>query len=267
MKNKLLSICTISAVGLLTASFTWAASPFPMPPKGGLPQCQANLTACQDSLASGILVVDAAFTRRPPGSTSGSGDTIEANCAMDPSGNAWQGATASLKIRQDGTASLVTIDVRDAIPNTVYDVWLRMRGNGPDGSQIGGSPMTGGAATALAPGSALDDLLAVSPPLAGTANPVNGFTTDGNGNADWVIDLDFPVVGGAYPFQNASDGAVQNLIDAGSTWPLVRIPSPVVNPVDPNISAPFLLRIVSHCTDGLTHGLSPATREAWFQYP
>ena len=64
----------------------------------------------------------------------------------------------------------------------------------------------------------------------------------------------------------AQDG-VQALIDAGSTWPLVRIPSPVVDPTDPNISGPFMIRVISHCTDQQGHGLSPAVREAWFQYP
>jgi hypothetical protein len=210
----------------------------------------------------GKTVIQEVFSNRTDTQASGSGDTILDNCGPS-SGN----QTATLKVKQRGDSSKVQIEVRDANPNTLYTVWLRMRGYGPGGVTIGGSPMNGAGATPLSPGYALDDLLYDSPPFAGNPNPTNGFTTDANGDADFQTDLDFPVVGGAYPFQKASDEAVQALIDAGNTWPLVRIPSPVVNPEDPNISAPFLIRIVSHCTDQLGHGLSPGIREAWFQYP
>lgn len=47
--------------------------------------------------------------RRFPGSASASGNTVEANCTVDPGGNAWQDATASLQIRQSGAVSRVTI--------------------------------------------------------------------------------------------------------------------------------------------------------------
>jgi hypothetical protein len=118
----------------------------------------------------------------------------------------------------------------------------------------------------LAPGNVLDGLIYNTPPLGeGTPNPINGFITDEYGYADFEIDLDFPVVGGAYPFQKVSDVAY---FDLQAVRPdAERIPVPVVNPEDPNISAPFLLRIVSHCSDQLGHGLSPGEREAWFQYP
>jgi hypothetical protein len=144
---------------------------------------------------------------------------------------------------------------------------MRMTGNGPDGSVIGGSPLTGGGATPFAPGSALDSMLHYTPPFPGSATPTNGFTTDSSGNATFSIGLDFPVVGGAYPFQKASAQAVADWQAAGGNATAERKPSPIVNPADPGISAPFLLRVISHCTDGLGHGLSPAKREAWFQYP
>lgn len=207
------------------------------------------------------------MTRRAPGSTSGSGHTVEANCPQDPSGNAWQGATATLKIQQGGSASIAKVRLRGGAPDTVYTVWMRTAGNGPDGSAIGPSPLTGGGATPFAAGTSLDAMLSYTPPFAGTATPVNGFTTDSNGNANFTISLDFPVVGGAYPFQEASAQAVADWQAAGGNPAAQRKPTPVVNPADPNISAPFLLRVISHCTDGLGHGLSPATREAWFDYP
>lgn len=210
----------------------------------------------------GAKVLKADFSVRSDTQLSGSGDTILANCG--PSSGEQE---AELEIKQVGESSRVEIEVENARPHTVYTVWLRMKGNGPGGDTIGGSPMTGGGATPLAPGSALDNMLHYSPPFAGSPTPTNGFTTDAGGNAQFSIELDFPVVGGAYPFQLASDTAVQALRDAGSNWPLVRVPAPVVNPTDPNISGPFLMRIVSHCTDQQGHGLSPGTREAWFQFP
>jgi hypothetical protein len=210
-----------------------------------------------------ITLAKTFMTVRTDTQLSGNGQTILENCGAS-SGN----QTATVEIQQSTAQSRVEIEVRDARPDTVYTVWLRMKGEGPGGDTIGGSPMTGGGATPLAPGSALDGMMHYSPPLSvGTANPTNGFTTDGDGDADFSIDLDFPVFGGAYPFQAASDSAVDDLVNAGSGWPLVRIPSPVVNPSDSNISAGFLLRVISHCTDGLGHGLSPGNREAWFQYP
>jgi hypothetical protein len=229
---------------------------------------------------AGVVVINDEMPRRGPGSTSGSGDTVEANCAADPGGDAWQGATADLMIKQSGGASTVDIDVKNAVPNTVFTVWLRMRGTGPDGSEIGwhqlrqssggncnGSPLTCGGATPLAPGYKLDEIIHYTPPNAGTSTPTNGFTTDKKGKAHFSIDLDFPVVGGAYPFHLASATAVADWQAMGGNPDARRIPTAVVDPSDVGIGGPFLLRVISHCTDQQGHGLSPAVREAWFQYP
>jgi len=206
--------------------------------------------------------IDDDMTRRPAGSTSGSGDTVEANCSTDPSGNAWQGATATLQIKQKGTGSKATVDVEGASPNTLFTVWVRI--GGKNGLNPLGSPLTGGGATPLAPGSALVDLNAISPwnDPAGAPSSANSFATDDDGDAKFTIDLDFPVVGGAYPFQEM----------VGSARPghdgHPDVPTAIVDPrVTGQEGAPFLIRVVSHCTDQASHGLSPATREAWFQYP
>lgn len=227
----------------------------------------ALLMVSTAGMAGGALVINDNMSRRAPGSSSGSDDTVEANCPADPTGNAWQDATAKLRIIQVGEGSSVTLKLRNAVPNTLFTVWLRLRGKGPDGSAIGDSPMTGGGATPLATGTMLDQLLRHSPPFPGTPNPPDGFFTDHRGYAYHLMFLDFPVVGGAYPFHRASDEAVQDLINAGSGWPLERRPSPIVNPADPDIEGSFLLRVVSHCVDQLGHGLSAGKREAWFQYP
>ena len=216
-------------------------------------------------------VVNVDMKRRAPGSTSGSGHTVEANCPVDPSGNAWQDATATLRIEQSGDQSVARVKVKGAVPNTVFTVWMRMAGGSPGNElgangTIGPNPMNGGGATPLLPGSALDGALHYSPPFPGTSTPTNGFTTDKKGDATFTIGLDFPVIGGAYPFHRASDAAVTDLRNAGSTWPLVRTPAAIVNPNDAGISGPFLIRVISHCTDQQGHGLSPAVREAWFEW-
>jgi hypothetical protein len=227
---------------------------------------------------AGDTVIKDEMSRRAPGSTSGSGHTVEENCPTDPSGKDWQGARAGVRIKQHGNSSTVDIRVKGAVPKTVFTVWLRTRGTGPDGSEIGwhqpradgrscnGSSLTCGGATPLAPGYMLDQIIHYTSPFAGTSNPTNGFTTDKHGNAKFSIYLDFPVVGGAYPFHLASEDAVANWQAAGGNPDARRIPTAVVNASDPDISAPFLLRVISHCTDQLGHGLSPGTREAWFQY-
>lgn len=190
-------------------------------------------------------VINGAFARIPATEASGSGHFVADQC-----GDFYEAATATLKVEQEGGTSQVKIKVRDAAPNTVYSVWLRLTGRDANGNSFGASPLTGGGATPLAPGSSLNDLMSYSPPNAGTSMPTNGFTTDANGNANWTVGLDFPLVGGAYPF---------NLAGAA--------PVAIVNPAAPGVSGPFMLRIISHCQDGLAHGLSPAQREAWFDWP
>ncbi len=210
--------------------------------------------------------IDEDMTRRAPGSSSGSGDTVEANCATDPSGNAWQGATAELKVKQKGTGSEVEIEIEGAVPNTLFTVWLRIKGSNGlnDTAPTVGSPLTGGGATPLAPGSELNALNDISPWVlaAGAPSSANSFTTDADGDAEFEIDLDFPVVGGAYPFQEMV-GPARPGHDGHPD-----VPTAIADPRATGQSGtPFLMRVVSHCTDNMSHGLSPYVREAWFQYP
>jgi len=45
-------------------------------------------------------------------------------------------------------------------------------------------------------------------------------------------------------------------------------PTAIANPAEDGIGAPFLLRIVSHCLDGVGHGLlTDPDREPWFDWP
>lgn len=204
------------------------------------------------AFAGDELVINDDMQRRGPFTTSGSGDTVEANCGDD--GNSWQGASATLKVEQVGAGSTVKIQVKNAVPNTLFTIWQRAKGGG--GYNDGGSPWTGGGATPMCSGTNYADLAAISPGAnpAGASSSCNSFTTDKNGNANTSVSLNYPLVGGAYPFQQSGTGDPSH------------VPTAIVDPRTGN-GGPFMLRVISHCTDQASHGLSPATREAWFQFP
>ena len=207
-------------------------------------------------------VVDSPMSRISPDAASGDGlSTVRNNCGGGIEG--YDDATASIEISQKGIVSSVEIEIADGKPDTLYTVWVRMKGSA-HGTGFGGSPMTNGGATPLAHSSHLDQLVA---DWAGTGSPTagNSFNTNKKGNGEFEVDLDFPVVGGAYPFNRMSHDA--HLLAQTKNPDANPDPTAIVNPADAGISAGFMIRVVSHCQDGLTHGLSPAKREAWFQYP
>lgn len=145
-------------------------------------------------------------------------------------GEDFDGAYAKLKIKentQTGTTT-VKIKVKKAVPNMIYTVWMF--------APV--SPLTGAPATPLAPTTALDDLALSTPPEAGATSGANVFWTNAAGNGNLQVDLDFLLSDGVYPFE---DGDVA----LGST--------------------PFSLRVISHCTDDVSHGLLPGPHEPTFQ--
>jgi hypothetical protein len=212
---------------------------------------------------AGSYVINDKMTRRAPDSESGSGDLVEVNCPKDYSGNDWQGATATLKVSQKGSGSRVKIKVRDAVPDTLFTVWLRIKGE--NGLNPEGSPLTGGPATALAPGSELDALNDISPwgiEPEGASSSANSFITNARGKGKFIINLDFPIVRGTYPFNLTATSKPDQ--DEHT-----NVPTAIADPREPGQEkTPFLIRVVSHCTDNASHGLSAGEqREAWFQYP
>jgi hypothetical protein len=210
------------------------------------------------------------FQRVSPTAQSGSGHTVTAECGGAFDGSDYpdqRPARAKLKVFQLYDATKVKIVLRKGRPNTLHTVWLRVQGNDLDGNSFGGSPLTNGAATPLAPGHALDELEAISPwNSSGSATLTNGFTTNGEGKGKLVIWLDFPLIGGVYPFNRLSAGSLGN-IRSLSNANAVATPTAIVDPRENGVDGPFLIRIVSHCQDELGHGLSPANREAWFDFP
>ena len=239
----LLSLCVMAALVLI-----WILGP----------HVHAQ-TVTSAEVAAATDVVNEDFERLDPTTSDPDGNTVSGNCGGD-----YLDASAVIKITTTLGQSLVQIAINDAQPETLYTVWLRLRGTDPQGNSFGGSPLTGGGSTPLAPSTQLPELLAATGEGNGTLAIANGVKTDAQGNGVLTVDLDFPIFNGAYPFQN--------LTDFDPTDPRLPSETPQIYPVAiviPNdtIDAPFGLRIVSHCSDNLAHGLMPGAREPWFDWP
>ena len=208
------------------------------------------------------------FQRFEPTESSNSGHTVINECggAFDGSDYPSQRpALAMFETFQSGYMTKINIILINGRPNTLYTIWLRIKGTDQDGNSFGGSPLSNGGATPLAASSDLDQLVAdwIGP---GSQNPTNGFWTDNFGRGVLIKRLDFPLIGGVYPFNNLSTSALAN-IHANKNNTALATPTAIVDPRNDGVSGPFLLRIVSHCQDDLSHGLSPANRETWFDFP
>lgn len=144
----------------------------------------------------------------------------------------------------------MTIDVEGARPDTLFTVWLML---------AGGSPMMKAGATALLHSDDLTeavDLMAMPNSVA-----KNGFTTDAEGKGSVTLTLDYPVIGGAFPFQRYAAFDVEN--------PAFNRDEPRAIPVaiaDAGTGVPFTLRLASHCGDNLHNGLVAGQHEPWFDW-
>ncbi|MFQ5993123.1 MAG: hypothetical protein ACE5NA_11865 [Nitrospiraceae bacterium] len=186
-------------------------------------------------------------------------------------------ASVRADVKQDDELgeTKVIIRLQGAIPDHFYTVWIRLRD--PDGSALPGkaNPLTNTNSTPLAPTSAIADLLretdlldladplplgVVIPPdhcsvdplypfaplCVGTTDLINGFFTNSAGNGMLEVTLNFLLSDGVYPWHKFEpglpDAEIKTLSDeAGGT-----------------------LRIVSHLTDNLGHGLKPGKHEVAF---
>lgn len=171
----------------------------------------------------------------------------------------WPDARASLEILQGGGRSIVTVDMTGGRPNTLYTMWVRLRGNDASGADFGGSPLTGIPGNPLIPSSELPNALAaMGAPI---EDNMHGFRSDENGDGRVIIELDFPIIGGAYPFDRFA-----GFDPADPRFPLDNPSNQPVAIVGESAGAPFTLRLASHCTDGLGHGLVPEPHEGWFDW-
>ena len=122
--------------------------------------------------------------------------------------------------------------LRKAKPNHLYTGWLKLAGK---------SPLTGAGATPLAGTGDIQTIIgnANSTSAAGA----NAFYTNAAGNATHSLTLDFHLSDGVYPFSDF-DGSKDD-VGIGDT--------------------PFTIRVISHCTDLVQHGLTPGPHEPTFQ--
>ncbi len=201
------------------------------------------------------------FERRGAEEVSPSGHSVVTDCQVDGATEVetWADARAVLHVRQSVHGSQVAIAVRDARPDTYFTVWLRLKGTDSSGDSFGTNPLTDGGATPLANSADLPALLAATGSGNGNDDQPNGFRTDALGNATLRLRLDFPLVGGAYPFQRFPGWDPSD--------PRLPAADPAIYPVAiAGPQAPYTLRIVSHCTDDIGHGLQSGPREWWFDW-
>lgn len=179
----------------------------------------------------------------------------------------WPDARASLTIKQGGASSQVIVNVENAKPETLYTMWVRLRGTDAEGNNFGGNPLIGLPKNPSIgiPGNALVPseympraLMAVHNPV---PDPLHGFVSDENGNGTVTIDLDYPIIGGAVPFQRFPDFDASD--DRLTLNEARAIPVSIVGELS---NAPFTLRLASHCVDSLSHGLAPGPHEGWFDW-
>ena len=199
----------------------------------------------------------ASFVRLAVDSSDPNGNSVETNC-----GENYPDATASIDLLELPGETEVTITIAGARPNTMFTTWLRLKGTTDDGVSFGGNPLTGRGSTPLAPSTALAELLEATGDGNGVEESANGIRTDENGDAVLIINTDFPIDDGAYPFHKFSDFDPDD--DRYNADVPAAFPVAIVNSATGDADAPFMIRIASHCTDNLAHGLEPAAREPWF---
>ncbi len=209
-----------------------------------------SVSAVSAAPGSMDLIFDGQFDRFP--AVREKGRSVAAHCQIDgsPAENHWDAATGSLRVFQGSTASKVEISVENARPDTLFTVWLML---------AGGSPMMEAGATALIPSSALPAFAAMVDAPSNEAT--NGFMTDENGNGSLTLELDYTIVGGAFPFQRFEGFDAENTVFTRE--------APKAVPVaisDASTGAPFTLRLASHCGDNLHNGLVAGQHEPWFDW-
>lgn len=225
----------------------------------------ALLSACQPIIVADErlpVVYSGEFPRLAFDTVMPTGQSVAVECQDVDAGHPympydWPDASATLEIRQGEGRSTVAIEMTDTKPNTYYTMWLRLGGTDANGVTFGGNPLMPIPGTPLIPSSELGNALnAVSNP---NDTGINGAHSDENGNASFFIELDFPIINGAYPFQKFPD------FDPNDERFLAEEPS--IPPVAiATIGAPFTLRVASHCVDGKGHGLLPGPHEGWFDW-
>lgn len=199
------------------------------------------------------------FVKLDPTVADSNGNSIAANCGQD-----YPGATASMSVNQVGDSTAVDMMINGARPDTLFTVWFWLKAKDQNGNTFGGNPLSGKSGAPFAPSTAYEELLNATGAGNGVTEGANVFITDANGNATFSTVLDYPMFGGAYPFHKITtfDPSDPRLpIDNARIYPVA-----LLTPSDA-IDMPFMIRLASHCTDGLSHGWAAGAREPWFDFP
>ena len=193
----------------------------------------------------------------------------ETGCGLS---STWPDSSADVSIKQSDGRTRVTIRVHDTVPDVFWTAWVGL---------VEGSPLTVNGrgrmpGMPMVPMDAVNDLAASTHDRSlddaifpvgtgdngeGSADVPNGFWTDADGNGKLKIEVDFPIIKGAFPFHELND----DLLD------------PIAIGTRP--SGPFTIRVVSHCLDNVVHGLFPGgeldpdteepvttAHEIWFEW-
>lgn len=166
-------------------------------------------------------------------------------------GGEYKTQSARLVMYEYGGQTLIYISVKRSVPNAFLTIWLKHAGT---------SPLTGAGATPLANPDDIVALSDITPAANLTATAMalglmgddgsggtvaaNGFWTDSRGNGTFIALLDYPVTRGAFQYSEFSN---------------------TLNPLASD-NMPFTLRIISHCFDGVAHGLIPGKHEQLFDW-
>lgn len=211
--------------------------------------------------------------RWDPTTPSPTGQSVAVECNDPGMGEpeTWPKATARLRLNERNGRTRITFDVRDARPDTLYTVWVRLLGVDSEGESYGGSPLTGIPVTPLVPSADLPDQLARTLPNPGDDQGANGFRTNRRGKGRLTIQLDFPIASGAYPFQRfpdfeslKDDVALTNPANVARLGGSAASIRPVA--ITDGSQAPATILIASHCVDDIAHGLLPGPHENWFTW-
>jgi len=177
-------------------------------------------------------------------------DMVE-NC-----GGEFPDAKAKLRISQRKGKTWLRIKVKNATPNTLFTVWLRLAAANPlTDSTVWplSNPSDASDLASKTPHASLTDV-AKDPPLdlsgddgSGSDELANGFFTNESGRGKFVIHLEYPLVKGAFQFHEIDD---------------------TLKPIATSDSPSFRLRLASHCDDdNVGHGFVPGRHEMWFDWP
>jgi hypothetical protein len=207
--------------------------------------CDSSETGSDSAAETNSYDLERPFVRGDATAESSTGQTVIADCL--PEGETWADASATIHVVQGAESTRVEMELFDARPNSLFSAWVRLKGKDPvTGETWGNNPITGKGSTPLAPSGELAALVEVSDEE-GASDAINSFRTDEEGHGALTVELDFQLIDGAYPFDR---------YDASLA------PAPTVRPP----YSAYLVRIASHCTDDLIHGLDPGNHEIWFNW-